>query len=135
MSDVKWAFPSVDPGQLPLGGRILVQLRRVKKTTQSGIILHNETRDFEKYNNQIAKVHSLGPLAFKKRDTMEPWPEGTWAEPGDFVRVPKYNGDKFEVTINDEPDEPVVFMYLNDHELIGKITGDPMDSTGVYVNR
>lgn len=135
MTPLEWAFPSVDPGLEPLGGRVLVQLRRIKQTTDSGIILNNETRDYEKYNNQIAKIISLGPLAFKKRDNMEPWPEGTWAQPGDFVRVPKYNGDKYEVTIDEEPEEPVVFMILNDHELIGKITGDPMKNRGVYVNR
>lgn len=124
--DLNWAFPKVDPGIIPLGSRVLVQLRRVKKTTQSGIILAQESREFEKYNTQIAKVITNGPLAFKKRDTMEPWPEGIWAEAGEFVRVPKYGGDRFEVPITDEPEEPALFMLLNDHELIAKISGDPM---------
>lgn len=124
--ELDWAFPEIDPGIQPLGSRVLVQLRRVKKTTQSGIILANESREHEKYNTQIAKLFSVGPLAFKKRDTMEPWPEGVWAEVGDFVRVPKYGGDRFEVQIPDEPEEPALFMLVNDHELIAKITGDPM---------
>ena len=134
MENMDWSFPKVDPGLTPLGGRVLVQLRRVKKTTASGIILHNDTRDHEKYNTQIAKVVAVGPLAFKKRDTMEPWPEGIWAEPGDFVRVPKYGGDRFEVVINDEPEEPALFMLVNDHELIAKVTGDPM-AFNEYINR
>jgi co-chaperonin GroES (HSP10) len=124
--EIKWAFPEVDSGIQPLGSRVLVQLRRVKKTTASGIILANESREHEKYNTQIAKVICLGPLAFKKRDTMEPWPEGIWANVGDFVRVPKYGGDRFEVQIPDEPEEPALFMLINDHELIAKINGDPM---------
>lgn len=124
--DLQWAFPSVDPGIAPLGSRVLVQIRRVKKTTASGIILANESREHEKYNTQIAKVIEIGPLAFKKRDTMEPWPEGVWADVGDFVRVPKYGGDRFEVQISEEPEEPALFMLLNDHELIAKIIGDPM---------
>jgi co-chaperonin GroES (HSP10) len=124
--ELDWAFPDIDPGIQPLGSRVLVQLRRVKKTTQSGIILANESREHEKYNTQIAKLFAVGPLAFKKRDTMEPWPEGVWAEVGDFVRVPKYGGDRFEVQIPDEPEEPALFMLVNDHELIAKITGDPM---------
>jgi co-chaperonin GroES (HSP10) len=123
---LEWSFPVVDTGIQPLGSRVLVQLRRVKKTTSSGIILANESREYEKYNTQIAKVVAMGPLAFKKRDTMEPWPEGIWANVGDFVRVPKYGGDRFEVQIPDEPEEPALFMLINDHELIAKINGDPM---------
>ncbi len=122
MSD--WYFPDIDPGQQPLGNRILVQLRRVKKTTSSGIILSEETRDHERYNTQIAKVLTFGPLAFKRWDTMEGWPEGTWVEKGDFVRVPKYGGDRFEVNVPGEQ-EAVVFMLLNDRDLIAKVTGDP----------
>ena len=34
-AELAWAFPSVDPGAKPLGGRILVQLRRTKKKTVS----------------------------------------------------------------------------------------------------
>ena len=78
-ADIAWAFPSVDPGAKPLGGRVLVQLRRTKKTvTSAGIILVEETKETEKWNNMVAKVIENGPLAFKKRDSMEPWPEGSW---------------------------------------------------------
>jgi hypothetical protein len=71
------AFPAVDPGAVPVGGRILVQWRQtIKKTTNSGIVLVEETKETEKWNNQVAKVIALGPLAFKKRDTLEPWPGG-----------------------------------------------------------
>lgn len=126
MSALEWAYPEVASGIEPLGGRVLVQLKRVKKTTNSGIVLVNETRDQEKWNTQTAKVISIGPLAFKKKDTMEPWPEGTWADPGDFVRVPKWGGDRFEVAIPGEPDEPALFMMINDHELIAKVVGDPL---------
>jgi hypothetical protein len=65
---------------------------------------------------------------------MEPWPEGVWADIGDFVRVPKYGGDRFEVKIPDEPEEPALFMLVNDHELIAKITGDPMQFWE-YINK
>ena len=76
-ADLEDAFPLVDPGAIPLGARVLVQLRKAKKRmTQSGIILPEETRDTERAQNPVAKVIALGPLAFKKRDTMEPWVEG-----------------------------------------------------------
>lgn len=127
-AELAWAFPSVDPGAKPLGARILVQLRRTKKkATSAGIILVEETKETEKWNNMVAKVLEIGPLAFKKRDTMEPWPEGSWCEVGDYLRVPKWGGDRWEVPVPGEPDEdPALFMVLNDHEIIAKLTGDPL---------
>lgn len=124
------AFPAVDPGCLPLGGRVMVQFKQVpKKTTASGIILVEDTKETEKWNTQVAKVIALGPLAFKKRDTMEDWPEGTWAKVGDFVRVPKWGGDRWEVPYGEEVDgdqDMALFSVFNDHELISMVTGDPL---------
>ena len=125
-ADVQEAFPVVDPGALPLGARVLVQLRKTKTKTASGIILPQETRDTERAQNPVGKVISVGPLAFKKRDTMEPWPEGSWCEVGDFLRVPKWTGDRWEVRIAD--DESIEFMIMNDHEVIAKITGNPLQT-------
>jgi co-chaperonin GroES (HSP10) len=127
-AELAWAFPSVDPGAKPLGGRILVQLRRTKKrTTSAGIILVEETKETEKWNNMVAKVVAIGPLAFKHRDTMQAWPEGSWCEIGDYLRVPKYGGDRWEVPVPDQDEEdPALFMILNDHEVIAKVTGDPL---------
>ena len=122
------AFPEVDPGAVPVGGRILVQWRQtIKKTTSSGIVLVEETKETEKWNNQVAKVIAVGPLAFKKRDTLEPWPEGNWVEVGDFVRVPKWGGDRWEVPFgNPAEGETALFSVFNDHEVIAKVTGDPL---------
>jgi co-chaperonin GroES (HSP10) len=128
-AELAWAFPSVDPGAQPLGGRILVQLRRThKKATSAGIILVEETKETEKWNNMVAVVVALGPLAYKNRDTMEYWPEGTWIQVGDYIRVPKWGGDRWEVKVpgNDDYEDPALFMILNDHEVIAKLTGDPM---------
>ena len=89
------AFPAVDPLMAPYGGRVLVQLRAVKeKVTSAGILIPEETKEAEKWNTMIGKVIAIGPLAFKNRDTMQPWIEGTWAEVGDYVRVPKWGGDR-----------------------------------------
>jgi co-chaperonin GroES (HSP10) len=129
-ADIAWAFPSVEPGAKPLGGRILVQLRRTKKkTTGSGIILVEETKEAEKWNNMVAKVVAIGPLAFKNRDTMESWPEGSWVVPGDYIRVPKWGGDRWEVKVEgeDQFEDPALFMILNDHEIIAKVTCSPLE--------
>jgi co-chaperonin GroES (HSP10) len=128
-AELAWAFPSVDPGALPLGGRILVQLRRSKKkATSAGIILIEETKETEKWQNMVAKVLAIGPIAFKHRDTMQPWPEGTWIDIGDYIRVPKWGGDRWEVKVPNEDDfeDPALFMVLNDHEVIAKLTGNPL---------
>lgn len=121
------AFPVCDAGVQPFGSRVLVQIRTPKTKTASGIILHSETKDTEKWNTQVAKVVSVGPLAFKNRDTMQPWPEGSWCTKGDFVRVPKYGGDRWEKLVDkDGESENAMFVIFNDLDIIGRVEGDPL---------
>lgn len=115
--------PGVDCGFTPFGSRTVVQLRGVKNTTKSGIILATSTKDSEAWNTQVARIVKLGPLAFCKRDSGEPWSEGLWAQVGDYVRVPRWGGDRWSVK---HEGTEVVFLVLNDHELIGRIEGDPL---------
>lgn len=127
--ELAWAFPEVNAGQSPFGGRVVVQLLRIKKTAAgSRIILVSETKENEKWQNMIGKVIEIGPLAFKNRDTMASWPEGSWAQVGDFVRVPKWGGDRWERAVpgEDPKEAPVLFMTINDHELIARVTDDPL---------
>ena len=121
------AFPVIDSGCAPLGGRVLVQFKQTpKKTTASGIILVEETKETEKWNTQVCKVISLGALAYRNRDTLELWPEGTWAEVGTFVRVPRWGGDRWEVPLDEEGKECALFAIFNDNEVISRVTGDPL---------
>ena len=127
-AELREAFPEVDPGAIPVGGRILVQWRAVRdKITSSGIVLPEETKETEKWNTQVAKVIAIGPLAFKKRDSMEPWPEGSWISIGDYVRMPKWGGDRWEVpfTVGNSKGS-ALFSIFNDHEVIAKVTCDPL---------
>jgi co-chaperonin GroES (HSP10) len=124
------AFPVVDPLMAPYGARVLIQLRAVKeKVTSAGIYIPEDTKETEKWNTMIGKVIALGPLAFKNRETMQPWAEGVWAAVGDFVRVPKWGGDRWEIDFNDDKGTQgrALFTFFNDHELIGKVTGDPRE--------
>lgn len=119
------AFPTCDPGVLPFGSRVLVQIRSSKSVTKGGIILLAETKDTEVWNTQVAKVVALGPLAFHNRTTLTPWPEGGWCDVGDFVRVARYGGDRWTAKNADGEGESL-FVLFNDLDLIGKVTGDPL---------
>jgi co-chaperonin GroES (HSP10) len=118
------AFPTANPGIQPFGSRILVQIRSPKTKTASGIIIDNGSRDTEKWNTQVAKVISVGALAFKNRNSMEPWPEGSWCVPGDYVRVAKYGGDRWEVPLPNG--ETALYVIFNDLDIIGRVEGDPL---------
>lgn len=118
------AFPTADPGITPLGSRILVQIRNPKEKTASGIIIDRGTKDTERWNTQVAKVIALGPLAFRNRNTNELWPEGAWCQVGDFVRVAKYGGDRWEVALPNG--DLALYVIFNDLDIIGRVTGDPL---------
>lgn len=94
--------------------------------TKGGIVIPEESRETEKWNTQVSKVIELGPVAFRNRDTLEVWPEGTWVKPGIFVRTPKYGGDRWEVPVPGSMDL-ALFVFFNDLDLIGEVTGDPLD--------
>lgn len=118
------AFPAVDAGIQPFGSRVLVQIRTPKKKSDGGIIIDLGTQDTEKWNTQVGKVIAVGPLAFKNRNTMESWPEGDWCKPGEYVRVAKYGGDRWEVPMDNK--ESAMFVIFNDLDIIGRITVDPL---------
>ena len=113
-------FPDIDPGIEVLGDRVLVQLRREKVSSKGGILLVDETRQTLRFNETVAKVRSIGPLAYKSPDNLEPWPEGPWCHVGDLVRTIKYGGDRFVVQPDDDG-SPVVFITIQAREVISKI--------------
>jgi co-chaperonin GroES (HSP10) len=118
------AFPAAEAGIQPFGSRVLVQIRSPKQKTASGIILDTGTKDTEKWNTQVARVITVGPLAFKNRTSMAPWPEGSWCKEGDYVRVAKYGGDRWEVPL--PSGETALFVIFNDLDIIGSVVGDPL---------
>ena len=122
-SDLQSAFPDIAPGLFPKGARVLVQLRTVREKTEGGIVLVEDSRQFNKANTQLGKMIYLGPIAYRNRDTGQPWPEGTWVKAGDLVRVPKYGGDRFERKIPGSNDT-AIFCIFSDHEIIAQIDPD-----------
>jgi len=113
-------FPNIDTGIEVAGDRVLVQLRREKSTSKGGIILVDETRQTLRFNETVAKVIQIGPLAYKSPEDLSPWPEGNWCNVGDLVRTIKYGGDRFVVQPDDEG-SPVVFITLQAREIISRI--------------
>jgi hypothetical protein len=114
------AFPDVDPNFEPFGSLVLLQVRVAKRTISkdSKIELPDEVRATIQANTQVAKVIAHGPLAFCNRNTGEKWPEGAWARPGEYIRIPKYAGDRWEVK---HEDGVVTFVLLRDLELSGRV--------------
>ena len=115
------AFPPCDPGVTPLGARVLLQLKSVKKASKGGIILVDETRETERVQSMVGKVLALGPIAFKNRDTLSEWGEGVWCAVGDYVRVPRWSGDRFTIPNPNDPDDQISIQVLNDFELWAKV--------------
>lgn len=91
------AFPEVDPGTEPFGSLVLLQIKAAAVKTAAGLHIVQNTIETEADNTRVAKVIARGPLAFHSRDTGQPWPEGSWAKPGDFVRIGLYGGDRWKV--------------------------------------
>jgi len=116
----KECFPDVDCGIEVLGDRVMVQLRREKTTSKGGIILVDETKQTLRFNETVAKVIQVGPLAYKSPDDLSPWIEGPWCKEGDLVRTIKYGGDRYVIQPDDEG-APVVFITVQAREIISKI--------------
>lgn len=136
--DVETAFPDVLPPYMPTGKNIMVQLRTpgLFKRLPNGMKIWytDETQDFMKANIQTAVVRCLGPVAYRNRLTMEGFVEGDWAVPGEFVRVPKYGGDRVGVELPREGEEPTraaYFLMINDLDVVGRIYGDPLAVQGL----
>lgn len=142
------AFPKADPNLVPTGHVILVQIRQPKRKTRGGIELPPEARSTEHYNTQIAKIIAMGSLCFKSPhhvtdeagnvtgETLVDWAGGPWHKPGDFVRVPRYGGDRFTAAIKTvtevyDPDEKrmvpetvddeVIFMLIKAKDILGSV--------------
>jgi len=110
---IKKHFPDIDPGSRPTGNQVMIQLRTVQKTSRGGIVLVEETKDFNKGNTQVARLVKVGQIAFHDRTSGEVWKEGAWAEIGDIVLAPRYGGFRFEVPIPDRS-EKAIFAVFDD---------------------
>lgn len=120
---IKAHFPEVDAGREPCGNKILVQLQLVKKRVGS-IILASDTQEFNKAATVVCRIVKAGPIAYKDRNNGETWKEGTWANVGDIVLMPRYGGlNRVELPVPGTEDETVIFATYNDYDVVDKVTG------------
>jgi len=127
------AFPEADPGLTPFGSDVLIQLRTPRTRTAGGLWIPEESRETDLWNMQVAKVIALGPVTFCNRETLVPWPEGAWANPGDYVRVPKYGGDRWWVDVPGSHDGKALFVLFNDLDLKGLVPEDKVLDMVAYI--
>ena len=122
------AFPDVAIPYYPLGYCACLQLRMPLKKIGS-ILLADESVDVERFRTQAALVRAVGPSGFRDRQTGEPWVEGEWYKPGDFVRAPMYGGDRFdvEVTTASGTKDVVRFAFVKEADVTGFVIGDPLN--------
>lgn len=126
------AFPAADPGLIPFHTDVLVQIRTPKKRTRGGLYIPEESRDTELWNTQVGKVIAMGPVAFHNRETMQLWPEGAWCKVGDYVRVPKYGGDRWWMDATGSEDK-ALFVLFDDLVMKGKIPDDKVLDMVAYI--
>lgn len=107
-------FPQVEPPVSPAGYKVLVQLVRVPEKTRGGIILANETKDADQAVAVFAKVLAIGPAAFRNRSDGSPWPGAPWVEVGQYVRVPRYGGDRHKI-------DGIPYALLSDEEVLAVV--------------
>jgi co-chaperonin GroES (HSP10) len=117
------AFPACEPGVVPFAEKLVVQIKRPPQKTKGGIHLVEYTKQTDADTCQIGKVIAIGPGAFRHRTTGEPFHEGAWVKVGDYVRVPKYLGDRWGIKIDDM--DPIVFAIFKDLDLVG-LVHDPL---------
>ena len=99
---------------VPKGWKVLVEKPKAKEKTAGGIYLADISKEAEDYLSITAKVVSVGPMCWYDKETGKPWIGGAWAQPGDWVLIPKFTS--FRMEINDKE-----YRLLNDDEIIATI--------------
>jgi len=124
------AFPSIEPGERPLGSLVLLQVRQAMTTYgDAKLVLTKNDIETEFDNTQVAKVLALGAVAYCSRETLVPWPEGAWVKVGDYVRISQHNGKRWTKAVpgtrGNSVEDRVTFVLIDDLH-IASVIDDPM---------
>lgn len=120
---VKKHFPEIDPGRVPCGNKVTVQLQVIRQKVGS-LYIPSEAQEFNKNATVVCRLVKVGQIAFRDRSSGELWKEGAWAEVGDIVLMPRYGGmNRVEIPIPGEEEETAIFATYNDFDIVDKVTG------------
>lgn len=123
--EMRQAFPDVTvPYGVPFGYLALLQLRMPRDKVGS-FYMPDDVKDIEQYRTQSALVRAVAPMAFCNRQNGEPWTEGAWYQPGDFIRCPMYGGDRFDIELG-QGGAKVTFMFIKDADAVAPVVGNPL---------
>lgn len=116
--DDAWGTPEdvADPQILPspVGMRVLIRPVGPKEKSKGGILLPDQAKDAEEYNNARGRVLAVGPMAFRDKRTGTEWFGGPWAKKGDWVIFGKFAGQKIVVS-------GVKMILINDEDITATI--------------
>lgn len=132
---LEMAFPEVDPNEIPLGSKVLLQIKQPATKTTGGIVLSSYDIETEFDNTQVAKVLHVGPVAFRSRADLTPWPEGAWFMEGDYVRVSQHDGKRWTRPIPGTKgigiEERVTFVLMEELH-VASVVRDPLAARGFF---
>lgn len=114
-------FPELDCKIKAGGYRVLIQLKRPRTHSRGGIEILESTRNQEVFDTFIGKVLSVGPCAFRDKQTGQAWEVGKFAKPGDVIIAPKYGGQR--LNYGDD-----VLFIITDDQVLGVINEKDVDA-------
>ena len=100
----------------PTGFRLVILPLMLKKKTEAGLHLTDETIEQAQITTNICKVLKVGPDAYKDK---ERFPNGPWCKEGDWIIIAKYAGSRISI-------EGGELRIINDDEILATID-DPRD--------
>lgn len=116
--DLKWIkFPKVDHGLVPKGNCLLIMGQHIPALTKGGIALTEDFKKTEGYQIAMGRVESMGPLAFKDKESVEPWKEGNWCEIDDVIFLPR-TGHRIQKHIDGEV---YSFVLISDVDVLATV--------------
>jgi|TARA_R110000824_G_scaffold48581_4_gene137141 co-chaperonin GroES (HSP10) len=100
----------------PTGFRLVILPLMLKKKTEAGLHLTDETIEQAQITTNICKILKVGSDAYKDK---ERFPNGPWCKEGDWVIIAKYAGSRITI-------EGGELRIINDDEILATID-DPRD--------
>lgn len=119
-------FPDVAYGGKVPGPCVLIQLRMVPTASKGGIVIPQQTRDFNEQQTTLGLVRQLGPTAFKDKGTGEAWREGAWYKEGDLVMAQRYKGRRFAIGVPGSENR-VVFVICEREDFVDWIVDESFE--------